>query len=258
MPRKRSFAVVIVDTLQYELARRALLLSLRELPIGQILVYSDTSDAWSGLPVQRIPPIRSVGDYNRLITRRLAEDLRQDHVLVVQYDGFVLNPGEFSPHFYHYDYIGAPWAHLPGVPGGNGGFSWRSRRLVESVASMRYDGESEPEDLFICLRAAQDLIRQGLTFGPAPLASHFSVESVQVSHPTFGFHGVFHLPAVYGLCWSWLLENLEPHTLLKWATALRTAFAQLSPEALDAFDRRLTAFGAVQSAPASSPALATL
>lgn len=244
MPNAR-LALVIADTHQHGLARNAVLASMRGLPVDQVLIYSDRDEPWQGLPVQRIPPIGSLADYNRLIVQRLAEDLQAEHALVVQYDGFVLNPGEFSPHFRHYDYIGAPWPHLPDTPVGNGGFSWRSRRLVEAAASLPYDGEREPEDLFICRSQRAALEAKHLRFAPAAIAAHFSVESVPVPWPTFGFHGVFHLPLVYREQLDVLIAGLSPGTLAKWAPMLRPRIAALSDAALALFEARLAQAAAV-------------
>lgn len=240
MPTPR-LALVIADTHQHALARNAVLASLRGVPVDQVLIYSDRDEPWQGLPVQRIPPMTGIGDYNRLVVQRLAEDLQAEHALVIQYDGFVLNPGEFSPHFRHHDYIGAPWPHLPDTPVGNGGFSWRSRRLVEAAARLPYDGESAPEDLFICRLNRATLEAQGVRFAPPGIAAHFSVESVPVPWPTFGFHGVFHLPMVYREQIDLLLAQLAPQTLLKWAPLLRPRFAVLGEAPLAAFEARLAA-----------------
>lgn len=240
MPNAR-LALVIADTHQHLLACNAVRASLRGVAVDQVLIYSDRAEPWQGLPVVQIPPITRLAEYNRLVTQRLAEDLQADHALVVQYDGFVLNPGEFSPHFRHHDYIGAPWPHLPDTPVGNGGFSWRSRRLVEAVARLPYDGESEPEDLFICRRSRAALEGQGIRFAPAAIAAHFSVESVPVPWPTFGFHGVFHLPAVYREQIDLLLAHLAPKTLRRWAHLLRPRFAAISADALAKFEARLAA-----------------
>ncbi len=243
-------ALVIADTEQPVLARNAVLASMRGLHFDQLLVYSDRPDLWPGLPVVTVPTMRGIGDYNRLIVQRLAEDLRADHALVVQYDGFVLNPGEFSPHFRHYDYIGAPWPHLPDTPVGNGGFSWRSRRLVEAAARQPYDGEGLAEDLFIC-RQLRGLLEQthGLRFAPAAIAAHFSVESVPPPFPTFGFHGVFHLPAVYREQIDFLLQHLSPRTMARWQPMLRPAFARISADAVARFDARLSAHAQAQPLP---------
>lgn len=234
-------ALVIADTSQHVLARNAFVHSMRALRgLHQLLIYSDRPDAWAGMPVQRIAPIGSLAEYNRLITKTLAEHLDADFALVVQYDGFVLDGGQFSPHFLHYDYIGAPWPHFTTLDVGNGGFSWRSRRLVEAVARLPYDGESEAEDLFICRRMRPTLESEhGVRFAPRELARHFAVESVPVPWPTFGFHGVFHLPQVYRERIDFLLEHLSPRTLHKWQPLLRPAFARVSPQAAAAFEARL-------------------
>lgn len=244
MPNAR-LALVIADTHQHLLARNAVLASMRGLAVDQVLIYSDRDEPWQGLPVRRIPPLTSLAEYNRLVVQRLADDLQAEHALVVQYDGFVLNPGEFSPHFRHYDYIGAPWPHLPDTPVGNGGFSWRSRRLVEAAARLPYDGETVPEDLFICRQQRATLEAQGVRFAPAAIAAHFAVESVPVPWPTFGFHGVFHLPLVYREQLDVLLANLQPRTLAKWAPLLRPRFAALGDAALAAFESRLAGQAAV-------------
>ncbi len=238
MPNSR--ALVIADTEQPVLARNAVLACLRGLDFDQVLIYSDRPELWPGLPVATVPTMRTMGDYNRLVVQRLAEDLTADHALVVQYDGFVLNPAEFSPHFRHYDYIGAPWPHLPDSPVGNGGFSWRSRRLVEAVARQPYDGEGIAEDLFVC-RQLRPMLEQahGIRFAPPAIAAHFSVESVPPPFPTFGFHGVFHLPAVYREQIDFLLTHLSPRTMARWQQMLRPAFARISNDALARFEARL-------------------
>ena len=251
-------AVVIADTSQHVLASNALQHSLRALeavaPVDQVLVYSDRADAWPGLPVQRIAPLTSLAGYNRLVVQRLAEDLQAEHALVIQYDGFVLNAEQFSPHFRHYDYIGAPWPHFAEMDVGNGGFSWRSRRLVEAAASLPYDGESLAEDLFIC-RQQRPLLeaRHGVRFAPRAIASHFALESVPVPWPTFGFHGVFHLPAVYREQIDLLLQHLSPRTLQRWQAHLRPAFERVSPAALARFEARLDALVAQEAVCTASP-----
>jgi hypothetical protein len=245
MDDTRSLAVVMVDTSQHELAAQALAHTLGQLAKAglqpsQLLLYTDRQPPFGDLPIQPIAPLTSIGEYNRLILHRLPQDLTASHALVIQYDGFVLNGSEFSPHFWHYDYIGAPWPHLPETPVGNGGFSWRSRRLVQAVATLPYAEGEVDEDLFICLRARPWLEQQGLRFAPVGVASHFSVESVAVPYPTFGFHGIFHLPGVFRDRLPWLLQQLPPASLRKWAPLLRPRLAALSADVLPLFDARVS------------------
>ena len=232
-------AIAIADTDHPVLALQALQHSLAGFPVGQVIVFSDRPEAWPGFDVVRVPTLRRIEDYNRLITRHLAEVLQRDRVLVIQYDGFVLNPAEYAPLFRHYDYLGAPWPQFADCGVGNGGFSLRSRRLVDAVARLDYADLSEAEDLFICRRSRPALEAAGLRFAPRALAAHFSVEFPMVPWPTFGFHGIFHLPGVYRQRLDFLIEHLSDRVLRSRADFLLPAISRLSAEAGAALRRRL-------------------
>lgn len=110
-------------------------------------------------------------------------------MLVVQWDGFILDGGLWDPAVLDYDYIGAPWTHRPAaVAVGNGGFSLRSRRLVDMLAQMAFD-VVHPEDAVICELRRDELERRGIRFAPQAVAERFAMEMIQASGPTFGFHG---------------------------------------------------------------------
>ncbi len=244
---KPSIALVIVDTDLHALASAALRHSLLAFPCQQVLIFSDRTEPWQGLPVVLVPVLRNIGDYNRLITRGLAEHLRADVALVIQYDGFVLNATQYSPHFEHYDYIGAPWPQFKQHAVGNGGFSWRSRRLVEAVARLPYDDPTEAEDLFICRRMRPTLEAQGLRFAPVGLASHFSVEYPAVPYPTFGFHGIFLLPQVYRHMPDFLVDNLSDRVVQTRSNFLLPSLDHISPGAAQRLRERLAHLGPVPS-----------
>ena len=247
----RDIAIAIADTDHHMLGMAALRQSVAGVDPAQVLVFSDRPEAWPGYEVLRIPTLTRIEDYNRLITGGLAEHLRCGHVLVVQYDGFVLDPAQFAPLFLHYDYLGAPWPQFADHAVGNGGFSLRSRRLVEAVAALPYDDASEAEDLFICRRHGAALARSGLRFAPREVAAHFSVEYPLVPWPTFGFHGIFHLPGVYRHALDFLVEHLSERVLRTRSAFLLPAIAQLSPAAALRYRARLAA---LSSNPAEAPA----
>jgi hypothetical protein len=160
---------------------------------------------------------------------QIAEWVSTDFFLVIQYDGFVLNSDLFLEEFYGCDYIGAPWPQPDEYCVGNGGFSWRSRKLalaVKEIASgVKVD---EPEDVYICKTVRRTLEnRFQCNFASRELASLFSVEFPAVQHKTFGFHGVFHLPQLYAQNLPWLLSQL-PSRMLKDSTASRLFEMSLS------------------------------
>jgi hypothetical protein len=95
------------------------------------------------------------------------------HALIVQYDGYVLNGAAWSDEFLKYDYIGALFN--PAGIVGNGGFSLRSKRLMEIVARQDWQ-DFHPEDSCICIRHREFLEKCGLKFAPPEVAKRFAVE----------------------------------------------------------------------------------
>jgi hypothetical protein len=210
-----TVSLVIADTDTYVLAGRAVQECLERYDFDRVLILSDDARAWNRLSVTGISPIASPGGYSDLIINRVVEHLETDYFLVAQFDGFILNAQEFSPHFFQYDYIGAPWPWYPHCSVGNGGFSWRSRRLAEAGARLGYRVDTgQAEDEFLCRTHRVRLETEGRChFAPVELASHFSLEAGARRFPTFGFHGVFHLPALYREQPEFLIENLTPRLL---------------------------------------------
>src|SRR5690349_6482270 len=73
-------------------------------------------------------------DYNRFVVTELHNHFNTEHCLLIQWDGYVINPEAWSDEFLQYDYIGAPWdTNIVG----NGGFSLRSKRFCELTATIK-------------------------------------------------------------------------------------------------------------------------
>jgi hypothetical protein len=134
---------------------------------------------------------------------------------MVQWDGYVIDGSAWDPAFLDYDYIGAPWVHFADQHVvGNGGFSLRSRRLLDSLATCQL-GAGEAEDLAICRRLRPELEqRHAIRFAPVDVAARFAWERQPRTGQAFGFHGVFNMPALmppHAL--SHLLSAVEPHVV---------------------------------------------
>jgi hypothetical protein len=122
---------------------------------------------------------------------------------------------------------------------GNGGFSLRSRRLVDTVSffSERYD-EEVAEDVFICKHIRRELESRQLRFAPLESARRFSCEWPVGKWKTFGFHGIFHLPGLYINQMDFLLENLSEATLRRRWQYIYATLRYLRPDAAEALRTR--------------------
>lgn len=192
-------AAVIVDTYASQLLPR--LAIERTVATGLVeRVYTfSTSPIYPGEEFHRINPIRSAADYSHFMLNVVPHFVDADALLVIQWDGMPCNAAAWSEDFFAYDYIGAPWHEEDdGCAVGNGGFSLRSRRLMQTLAKIKPhcplelpDGDAE--DAVICRYKRFEFDQAGCRFSPVEVARRFAVENIP-SPFHFGFHGVFNFP----------------------------------------------------------------
>jgi hypothetical protein len=153
--------------------------------------------------VVTIEPLTSAGSYSDFLLHKLAEHIRTDHCLIVQWDGFVIEPAAWQPRFLDFDYIGSPWPQFREFNVGNGGFSLRSRRLLDACRDPRFAKE-HPEDIAICRTNRTLLEREhGIRFADRATAERFAYERTVPVGPTFGFHGIFNMIPALGADRFW-------------------------------------------------------
>lgn len=164
--------------------------------------------------IRHIPPFRNVDEYSRFILTSLVDHIETSHALLVQWDGFALDAGAWDDAFLEYDYIGAPWPQFAAPFNvGNGGFSLRSRRLMEALRDPRLTLHG-PEDVCIC-RTNRALLEDhyGLRFAPFEVAARFAYERGPLPSATFGFHGLFNFPQVMPQDYREEIMSLSPSLL---------------------------------------------
>lgn len=190
---------------------RATVLALRRCleraDFADCLLFTDALiSETDGMRVVSIAKIRSATDYSNFLLHDLVEHIRTTHCLVVQWDGFILDASAWDPAYLDTDYVGAPWPQFTdGHDVGNGGFSLRSRRLLEACRDDRFQAH-HPEDVAIC-RTNRELLEQsfGMRFAERSLAERFAFERLTPQEPTFGFHGVFNMVPNIGVERFWKL-----------------------------------------------------
>lgn len=234
-PDLSGVTLVAVTSVALDATMRAMMRSLDQAAFGRALLLSDKPPArvrGADIEWRPIAPLRSKEDYSRFILRELNAYIDTPHVLITQWDSFVLNGAAWNDEFLGYDYIGAPWPHFHDRRNvGNGGFSLRSKRLLE--ACMQLGGFSgEAEDVQICRNFRGQFEQDhGLRFAPEEVAGQFAFERAPRRGTEFGFHGVFNmidiLPAaefrsILGSLEAGVIGRLERRELLTKALKSRS------------------------------------
>lgn len=194
---------------------KALKYSSKNIKFGKVKFISPTN--WGNelfYEYTKIPNF-SYSDYNKFCVTELWKYIETEYLIIIQDDGFILNPEKWNDVYYQYDYIGAPWnkQHLwfntqrwPLIHEklkqsnntfniGNGGFCFRSKKLLKSSSEL-FENEhiGIPEDVLICIGFRQKLENLGLKFAPYNVAKLFSCETIfgeneiLSSNNSFGFH----------------------------------------------------------------------
>jgi hypothetical protein len=152
-------------------AARAVEKSMEQCDFGDVKLLSHGC-----LPIGKhtpIPPITGLDGYSKFCIRDMHRYVNTSHALVIQYDGYVLNGQAWSDAFLKFDYIGATFN--PAGIVGNGGFSLRSKRLMEYLSKLKIE-DFHPEDSCICVRHREELEKAGFKFAPVAVAELFAIE----------------------------------------------------------------------------------
>jgi hypothetical protein len=136
--------------------------------------------------------VRSIEEYSHYMIHELPLKRHLflgSHILVIQHDGFIVNPAAWTDDFLFCDYIGAPFGS--GVVG-CGGFSLRSQRLLDCMHKLSYETWTTPrwrrhEDYVICVEQRKRLEDMGCQFATAGLAQMFSTHGTK-PNGSFGAH----------------------------------------------------------------------
>ena len=181
-----------IDCANHDLALAALEQCMRKCTFARVLFVTDRDLAIPGIDCVRIPPLLSREAYSRFVMKELAAHVHTEFALLVQWDGFVVNADAWSDDFLEHDYIGAKWIfHADAYNVGNGGFSLRSKRLLEATRDSRIVPD-EAEDVAICRTHRPYLeTAHGIRFAPEAVADRFAFEASYWTSPPFGFHGLF-------------------------------------------------------------------
>lgn len=222
MLKLSNVTLLCVETREPDLAHWAIDQCLRGARFAKVVLVTNidlVKNKRSDIEYAQAPPIRSTKDYSDLLLTDIDQYVVGSHVLIIQWDSFITHPNLWRNEFLDYDYIGPVWPHHPETPVGNGGFSLRSKKLLEIIQQPGFV-KKHPEDYCICADNRNFLEKRKIKIAPVDIAEQFAVERT-LWHEAFGFHGFFNFGR--------LLSDVE-----------LTAFIKILPEnylsGLDAYD----------------------
>jgi hypothetical protein len=175
---------------------QALIYSTRDFAFKETIIFAPEnmpnkySNAYSWV---KIKPMDYHG-YNEFCIQELHKHIKTEYLLLIQDDGFVLNPGLWTDEFFNYDYIGAASPFKVALKKEfvyNGGFSLRSKKFMELSSHLKeIQTERLEEDRFIFKNHVY-FLRNGIKLPPLFTASIFSnaYDNDFCLIKSFGFHG---------------------------------------------------------------------
>ena len=196
MKKLDKITIICADTRSYAQALASLRKSLDQITPAKTIFFTDIDlPLQEGIEIIKINPIRSKAEYSTWIIRELWKYIDTEFVLVIQWDGYIINSDAWRDEFYEYDYLGAPWIYEHNRNIANGGFSLRSKRLCEILGTDPLIQITHPEDQSIGILYRGYLEeKHDIKFPSEELADTFAFELKEPIGPVFGFHGFFHKP----------------------------------------------------------------
>jgi hypothetical protein len=193
----KDITLVAIEFQWYDLTKYAIERCLEHIDPKEILVISD-KDLYPGATYINRTPVSGMPEYNTVMLKEVAPHINTAHSLYIQWDGIANDSTKWTDDFLNYDYIGAVWPwEQEGKNVGNGGFSLRSKRLLDACLDDKIQLTSErnftAEDTYIGINYREYLeTTYGIKYAPTELARQFSFELGEHT-PSFGFHGIWNI-----------------------------------------------------------------
>ncbi len=187
----------------------ALKYSMRGIDFGEVVLITDKKPFYlpRDITYKHTDIIDEIDKFNYKMVYELTDYIDTDYVLLVHYDGFVVNPEMWQDEFLEYDYIGSPWPlpdndYMYRDSEGNicrvgNSVSIRSKKLMDYPKEHNlkwekvWDGNYN-EDAFLCCVHKNEMEEAGIKFAPIGIAKYFGHEhdipEIQDVEYPFVFH----------------------------------------------------------------------
>ena len=200
-----TVTLVCLDTRNVEAAIDSMSRSLSKVKFAENILFTSKTMCTNelkvkanlaGIKLEYVPEIKSITEYSLFILSNLSSYINTNYCLLTQWDGWVINTEFWDSDFLNYDYIGAIWPLYSDYQVGNGGFSLRSKKLLNSTRDFIKCNPDYKipliEDDYICRENRQSFEQNyQIKFPSKEIANKFSIERNGIPTKSFGFHGMF-------------------------------------------------------------------
>jgi len=200
-----TVTLVCLDTRNVEAAIDSMSRSLSKVKFAENILFTSKTMCTkelklkanlAGIKLEYVPEIKSITEYSLFILSNLSSYINTNYCLLTQWDGWVINTEFWDSDFLNYDYIGAIWPLYSDYQVGNGGFSLRSKKLLNSTRDFIKCNPDYKipliEDDYICRENRQSFEQNyQIKFPSKEIANKFSIERNGIPTKSFGFHGMF-------------------------------------------------------------------
>ncbi len=187
-----NVTLVAVTSVKVKETIKALEYSMKDIDFGDVTLITHRKPFFlpKTIRYQHIKKLKNIDDFNYTMVYNLGDYIKTDFILLVHYDGFVVNPKSWKDEFLDYDYIGSPWP-MPkddfsyrDINGeiqrvGNS-VSIRSKRLLDypKQSNMKWEADHGffHEDGFICVKNHHIFEAAGMRIAPLEVAKDFGRE----------------------------------------------------------------------------------
>lgn len=127
-----SVTLVCVDCVDPVGASRVLAHCANKCDFGDVKLITDADVGFE--KTIKIKPLKSLVEYSLWMLKELYKHIDTEHLLIVQRDGWILNPDSFDYEWLKLDYVSPLFIQYDHV--GSGGFSLRSRKIMEYASTL--------------------------------------------------------------------------------------------------------------------------
>lgn len=179
----------------HDLAREAMADTASKIRFAEMISFSDRPLGYDG---ERWVEARWPDSYRcmQYLWTQASKAVATKFMLYLQWDSGIVDVTKWDSEWLTVDYVGAPWPH-PNLQVGNGGFSIRSTRLMNFLATHQDLFECPPiyEDSVLSKQYRSHLESYGFRWAPLESAERFAFE-LRKPPPggTFAYHGIFNWP----------------------------------------------------------------